>query len=184
MIAGLYIPTLNPTPLRQFIDLKQLQEVEAQKAQNKAAQQDNWDVALTIGMHHNVTTPFQQGPGGYGGFKVTYNIGSAARDAALERSANAYGEYKQSQHDDVAFLAGVLKKEVEDSIAIQDAALQTDQKEIDKIDAHLAQIGTVDTNSAMSFANQLNLDKLVLGVELSTAKLRSQLLSQYLTDNF
>lgn len=185
LIASLYTPILNPTPLRQFIDLKQLQEVDAQKAQNKVAQQDNWDVALTVGMHHSVTTPFQQGPGGYGGFKVSYNLGSAARDAALERSANAYGEYKLARHDDVAFLAGVLKKEVEESIATQDAALQIDQKEINKIDAHLAQIGTVDTNSAMSFANQLKqLDKLVVGVEISTAQLRSQLLSQYLTDNF
>lgn len=184
LIASIIVPPLVQTPLRELVDLKQALEVENQTAQNKVSKEDNWDVALILGIHHSATQPFSQIPSGYGGFRFTYSFGSKSRDAKLDKAALAYGDYKKSQHDDAAYMALMLKQQTVDSIASQEKSLVTLQADEQKIEARLASLPTIETNAAMSFSNQLNLDKLSLGVEVRLAEFRLAQLKSYLQDNF
>lgn len=184
LIASFVVPSLTATPLRELVDLKQALEVQNQKAQNEVAKEDNWDAQLVLGLHHSAASPFSQRPGGYGGFRLTYNFGSRARDSRLEKAATSYGEYKKSQHDDAAYLALVLKKQVEDSIAVQEGSLVVLRGEEKKIATHIAELPSIDTNAILGFSNQLNLDKLMIGVEIRLAEYRLASLQDYLTKNF
>lgn len=184
LIASIVVPPMVQTPLRELVDLKQALEVENQIAQNKVNKEDNWDVALILGLHHSATQPFAQIPGGYGGVRITYNFGAKSRDAKLDKAALVYGDYKQSQHDDVAYMALMLKQQTVDSIATQQKSLVTLQAEEQKIEARLASLPAIETNAAMSFSNQLNLDKLSFGVEIRLAEFRLAQLQSYLADNF
>jgi len=95
-IAGLYIPALSDKPLKELVAEKQSSEGSAQRALDKLSRQNNWDVALSVGVHQQVN-PVAQGTQPYGAVTVNYNLASHAINKHLDRSVEAYDEWKKVQ---------------------------------------------------------------------------------------
>jgi hypothetical protein len=53
-VSAIYVPPLSNEPLRDMVSLKQSDEASAQKALGKLNRQNNWDVALSVGVHQQV----------------------------------------------------------------------------------------------------------------------------------
>lgn len=184
MLASQYVPEAANTPLRDLLAQKAALEIEKQKADNKVAKQDNWDVALTAGIHHDVATTFARKPEGYGGFHITYNFGAHKRDLALDSAAEKYGEYKEQQQSDSAFLSSILRQRITESITVQEKAQAELQDNLSRLDALFQSVSAPETHVQLAFNHDLVAQRLVLVVELATTQARLQGLKQYLVDNF
>ena len=53
-IAALYTPPLSDKPLRELVAEKQMSEGNEQMALDRLSRQNNWDVALSVGVHQQV----------------------------------------------------------------------------------------------------------------------------------
>jgi hypothetical protein len=182
-ISTIYVPPLADTPLKQLIAQKQMGEASEQKALDKLTRQNNWDVALSVGVHQQVN-PVAYGPQPYGAVSVNYNLSSRRINQHLDRSANSYTEWKRVQEGDVVRNSEVLKQQLVDSIAAQEARLKSLEKESAEIDESLHAIGEPDTSAAFDFHNQLAAAQLLLQVESSDATFRLYRLQQYLAKNY
>jgi hypothetical protein len=107
-ISTLYVPPLSDTPLKQLIAQKQMGEASEQKAIDKLTRQNNWYVALSVGVHQQVN-PVAYGPQPYGAVSVNYNLSSHRINQHLDRAANAYTEWKRVQEGDVVRRSEVLR---------------------------------------------------------------------------
>ena len=127
-ISAIYVPALAAQPLKSQVTDKQSADVSEQRAMNKLAEQNNWDVALTVGAHQQIN-PFASGVDPYGEVTATYNFASRAVDRHLDRSADAYAEWKKVQESDVARGAEVLRSQVQQTIAAQCPGMPTEEPE-------------------------------------------------------
>jgi hypothetical protein len=182
-IAAIYVPPLSDTPLKDQVTSKQNDEVAEQQAQDRISRQNNWDVALQVGVHQQVN-PVDYGPQPYGAFSVSYNLGSRAIDRHLDKSAQAYGDWKKVQEGDVIRNVEVLHRQIEESIAVDEAKLKSLAEQMQEIDANLAAVATPDTAAALDFNNQLTAAELLLRIEQGDATYRLASLRQYLNKNF
>jgi len=182
-ITALYVPPLSDRPLKQLAAEKQNNEVGEQKALDKLARQNNWDVALSVGAHQQVN-PIAQNAQPYGAVSINYNLASHAIDQHLDRAAEAYGEWKKVQEGDVVRNMEVLRQQLVDCVSAQEARLKSLRAEGAQIDSNLQMIGNPDTSAAFDFHNQLAAARLLLEIETGDASFRLDHLREYLARNY
>jgi hypothetical protein len=182
-ISAIYVPPLSDKPLKELVTEKQNGEVSEQKALDKLSRQNNWDVALSVGVHQQVN-PVAYGPQPYGAVSVNYNLSSHWINKHLDRAADSYGEWKTVQEGDVVRNSEVLKQQLVDSVAVQESRLKLLQQESVEIDKIVGAIGQPDTSAAFDFHNQLTAAQLLLQVETGDATFRLDRLHAYLAKNY
>lgn len=182
-ISAIYIPPMSNTPLKDLVAQKQNGEAGEQKALDNLARQNNWDVALSVGVHQQVD-PVAYGPQPYGAVSVNYNLASHWINKHLDRSADSYSDWKKAQEGDVVRNSEVLKQQLVDGIAAQDAKLKSLQQETTEIEKNLQAIGEPDTSAAFDFHNQLTAAQLLLQIEEGDASFRLAQLRDYLARNY
>ncbi len=182
-ITALYVPALSDKPLKELVVEKLSSEANLQKALDKVSRQNNWDVALSVGVHQQVN-PVAYGAQPYGAVSVNYNLASRAINKHLDRSVEAYGEWKKVQEGDVARSAEVLRQQLVESVSVQESKLKSLQEESGQIEKNLQIIGNPDTSAAFDFHNQLTAAQLLLQVETGDASFRITRLREYLAKNY
>jgi hypothetical protein len=182
-IAALYVPALSDRPLSELVQAKQSGEVAEQRALDRLNRQSNWDVALQVGVHQQVN-PVSQGAQPYGSVSVSYNLGSRAIDRHLDRAVEAWGNWKKVQEGDVARNAEVLRQQLADSVAANEARLKSIELQTGELDNNLADVAVPDTSAALDFNNQLTAAKLLLQIETGDATYRLAHLNAYLKKNY
>jgi hypothetical protein len=182
-IAAIYVPPLATEPLKAQVADKQANDLTEQKATEKLARQNNWDVALTVGVHQQVN-PFANSPEAYGEVTATYNFASHAIDKHLDRSTEAYAGWKKVQESDVTRGMEVLREQVIDNIAAQQRRLDALQHEGQQIEKSLQMVTSPDTTAAYDFRNQLTTTQLLLGIETGDSSFRLERLQEFLNRNY
>ncbi len=182
-IAALYIPPLSDKPLKDLVAQKLSTETNEQKALDKLNRQNNWDVALSVGIHQQVN-PVAQTAQPYGAVSVNYNFASHAINRHLDRAVEAYSEWKRVQEGDVVRNAEVLRQQLADSVLVQESKLKSLQEESGQIEKSLQPVSNPDTSASFDFYNQLTAAQLLLQVETGDANFRLQRLRAYLAKNY
>jgi hypothetical protein len=182
-ITALYTPPLSNRPLQELVSEKQNSEGNEQRALDKLSRQNNWDVALSVGVHQQVN-PVALGAQPYGAVSVNYNFASRAIDRHLDHAVEAHDEWKKAQEIDVARNMEVLREQLVESISVQEAKLKSLQAENEQIDKNLQLVVNPDTSAAFDFHNQLTAAQLLLEIETGDARFRIQRLREYLAKNY
>jgi len=182
-IAALYTPPLADKPLKELVAQKQNSEASEQKALDRLSRQNNWDVALSVGVHQQVN-PVAYGAQPYGAVSVNYNLASRAINKHLDHASEAYDEWKRVQEGDVVRNMEVLRQQLVDGVAVQEAKLKSLQEESGQIEKNLDLVGDPDTSAAFDFHNQLTAAQLLLQVETGDASFRLDRLREYLAKNY
>jgi GH24 family phage-related lysozyme (muramidase) len=182
-IAAIYTPPLSDTPLKQLVTEKQSNEVAEQQAQDRLDRQNNWDVALQVGVHQQVN-PLAHDPQPYGAVSVSYNLGSRAIDRHLDHAVASYGDWKKVQEGDVVRSMEILRQQLEANITVDESKLNSLEKQRQVIESNLAAVADPDTSAAIDFNNQLAAARLLLEIESGDASYRLTHLRDYLAKNF
>ena len=182
-IAVLYAPPLSDRPLKDLVAEKRNSEAHEQKALARLSRQNNWDVALSVGVHQQID-PVAQGAQPYGAVSVNYNFASRAIDKHLDQAAQAHDEWKKVQESDVVRGMEVLRQQLGDSIAVQETKLKSLEEESTQIDRDLQLVSNPDTSVALDFHNQLAAAQLLLQVETGDASFRIDHLREYVAKNY
>jgi len=182
-ITALYYPPLSDRPLKDLVAQKQKTDDDEQKALDKINRQNNWNVALTVGAHQQVN-PVAYGVQPYGTVTVTYNFSTHAIDRHLDRSEQAYGDWKKVQEGDLVRSMEVLRQQLVASISVQEAKFKSLQEESSQIDKSLETVLNPDTSAAFDFHNQLAAAQLLLQIESGDAGFRLDQLRKYLDKNY
>jgi hypothetical protein len=182
-INTLYVPALSDKPLKNLVAEKLSSEINEQKALDKLTRQNNWDVALSVGIHQQVN-PVAQNPQPYGAVSVSYNFASRAINKHLDRAVDAYDEWKKVQEGDVVRSMEVLHQQLLDGVSAQESRLKSLQAESGEIGKNLQLVGNPDTSAAFDFHNQLTAAQLLLQVETGDASFRIDRLREYLAKNY
>ncbi len=182
-ITALYIPPLSDKPLKELVAEKQNSEGSEQRALDRISRQNNWDVALSVGVHQQVN-PVAYGAQPYGAVSVNYNFASRAIDKHLDRAVEAHDEWKRAQESDVVRSMGVLQQQLVESVSVQEAKLKSLQEERGQIDRNLQLVSNPDTSAAFDFHNQLTAAQLLLEIETRDASFRIDRLREYLAKNY
>jgi len=182
-IAALYTPPPSDKPLKELVAEKQTGEANQQKALGKLNRQNNWDVALSVGVHQQVN-PVAGGAQPYGAVSLNYNLASRAINRHLDRTAEAYDQWKKVQEVDVVRSMQVLRQQLADGMSAQETKLNSLQEESKQIDKNLQLVGNPDTSAAFDFNNQLTAAQLLLQIETGDASFRIDRLRSYLAKNY
>lgn len=182
-IAAIYVPSLSDQPLKLQVAAKQSSDISAQKSIARLSRQSNWDVALSVGAHQQIYPP-SGGAQPYGEVTATYNLASRAIDRHLDRSVDAYAEWKKVQEGDAIRNAEVLRRQLMDGIAAQQSRLKALEQESADVEKDLRLVADVDTSAGLDFRNQLTSTKLLLGIEAGDASYRLGRLQEFLNRNF
>jgi hypothetical protein len=182
-IAALYTPPPSDKPLKELVAEKQTGEANEQKALGRLNRQNNWDVALSVGVHQQVN-PVAGGAQPYGAVSVNYNLASRAINRHLDRTAEAYDEWKKVQEGDVVRGMQVLRQQLVEGMSVQETKLKSLQEESKQIDRNLQLVGNPDTSAAFDFNNQLTAAQLLLQIETGDASYRIDRLRAYLAKNY
>jgi hypothetical protein len=182
------IPETTKVPLRTLLNEKQKAEEASQKAAAKLAAANGWDLVLTGGGRrqlgdynfNNTVSDF----GGFGEASLTYNFGRHAANQHLNRSVSAYLDLKNNQFEDVARQSVVLKKQVEDTLALLRPQLAALLEHDNDIESSLQSIAGLETSNSQAFKNQLLADRVVLRVDIGDIQFRLDWLESYLRENF
>jgi len=182
-IAALYVPQLSDQPLKLQVAAKQSSDNAEQSSLARLIRQNNWDIALTVGAHQQLN-PVANGFGPYGEVSVTYNLGSHVINKHLDRSVDAYADWKKVQENDVERGMEVLRDQVQQTIAIQESRIKSLKQETEEIEKNLKLVSDTDTIAALDFRNQLISTKLLLGIETGDASYRHDRLQDFVSKNF
>jgi hypothetical protein len=182
-IVSLYTPQLTDRPVKELVAEKQSREANEQKALDKLNRQNDWDVALSVGAHQQIS-PWVDSRGAYGEVSVSYNLASHAINKHLDQAADAYDEWKKVQEGDVIRNAEILKQQIVNGISVQDGRLKALQEEQKQIESNLQLVGSADTTAALDFRNQLTTAQLLLKIEIGDASFRFERLREFLRRNF
>jgi hypothetical protein len=182
-IAGIYVPDLSTVPLKQMIDQKQSQEISEQQAQDHLNRQNNWDLALQVGVHQQIN-PVAAGTQPYGSFSLSYNLASRSIDRHLDNAVTAYGDWKKVQEGDVIRNMNVLHQELDATIAADESKQQSLQDQMKGIEENLKAVTDPDTTAAVDFRNQLEAARLLLQIEVDDTAFRLSHLRDYCVTNF
>lgn len=182
-IAALYIPQLSDMALKDLVSDKENRETGEQRALDKLNRQNDWDVALSVGLHQQVN-PIAYGPQPYGAVSVNYNLGSHAINTHLDRTVDAYREWKKVQEGDIVRNVEVLHQQLLDTVAAQELRLNSLHAESGEIEHNLQFVATPDTSNALDFRNQLTSAQLLLQIETGDASFRIEQLRGYLAKNY
>jgi hypothetical protein len=182
-IVSLYTPPLSGRPVKELVAEKQGREVNEQKALDKINRQNNWDVALSVGEHQQIS-PWVDNKGAYGEVSISYNLASHAINKHLDQAADAYDDWKKVQEGDVIRNADILKQQVVNGISVQESRLKALQEEQKQIESNLQLVDSADTTAALDFRNQLGTAQLLLKIEIGDASFRLDELKDFLAKNF
>ena len=182
-IAALYIPPLTDQALKDLLADKENRETNEQKALDKLARQSDWDVALSVGVHQQVN-PVAYGAQPYGTVSINYNLASHSINKHLDRTVEAYHEWKKVQEGDIVRNAEVLHQQLLDNAAAQESRLKSLQAESAEMDQNLQLVANPDTSTALDFRNQLTSARLLLQIETGDASFRLDRLREYLARNY
>lgn len=182
-ITALYTPSLSDQPLKALVAQKQRNDEDEQKVLDDISRQNNWDIALSVGVHQQVT-PVAYGAQPYGAVTVSYNFASRAIDRHLDSSEQAYGDWKKEQESDVVRSMEVLHQQLLDTVSAQEARLKSLQEEGSQLDKTLQSVVNPDTSAAFDFHNQLTAAQLLLQIEEGDASFRIDQLQKYLAKNY
>jgi hypothetical protein len=182
-IVSLYTPPLSGRPVKELVAEKQGREVNEQKALDKLNRQNDWDVALSVGEHQQIS-PWVDSKGAYGEVSISYNLASHAINKHLDQAADAYDDWKKVQEGDVIRNADILKQQVMNGISVQDSRLQALQQEQKQIESNLQLVSSAETTAALDFNNQLTTAQLLLKIEIGDASFRFDQLREFLQRNF
>jgi hypothetical protein len=182
-ITALYTPPLSDKPLKDLVVEKQNSEANEQKALDRLSRQNNWDVALSVGVHQQVN-PIAYGAQPYGAVSINYNLASHSINRHLDRTVEAYDEWKKVQEGDVVRNMEVLRQQLAASVSVQEAKLTSLQEESNQIGKNLQLVANPDTSAALDFRNQLTAAQLLLQVESGDATFRLGRLREYLAKNY
>jgi len=182
-LNAIYVPDLSDKPLKELVAEKESGEAGQQKALDKLTRQNNWDVALSVGVHQQVN-PVAQGAQPYGEVTVNYNFASRAIDRHLDRAAAAHGDWKKAQEGDVVRNMEALRQQLSDSVAAQEGRLKSLQDDSAQIEKNLTLVANPDTAVALDFSNQLMATRLLLEIEAGDASFRIGRLQEYLAKNY
>jgi hypothetical protein len=182
-IVALYTPQLSDKPVKELVAEKQSREVYEQKALDKLNRQNDWDVALSVGAHQQIS-PFVDSRGAYGEVTISYNLASRAINKHLDQAAGAYDDWKKVQEGDVIRNADILKQQLENSVSVQESRLKALQEEQQQIERNLQLVGSAETTAALDFRNQLTTAQLLLQIEIGDATFRLERLKEFLGKNF
>lgn len=182
-IAAIYIPDLNSVPLKELVTQKQDDEMAVQQAEDRLSRQNNWNLALQVGVHQQVN-PVAQGAEPYGSFSLSYNLASHSIDRHLDSAASAYGGWKKVQEGDVIRNMEILHQELSATMEADQTKILSLQDQIKEIEADLAVVATPDTTAAVDFRNQLDATRLLLQIELDDSVFRLSRLRTYRSANF
>ena len=187
-VAAIYAPSLSNATIAELLGGKQAAEIRNQDARDKLARQSNWDLQLEVGAHHSVL-PFNDTLGNntfgpYGTITVSYNLASHAINKHLDKSATAYAAWKKVEEGDAFRNAQILYQQLRDILTIQENRLKIMQAQDGQFDQDIRSVAGVDTPAAVSFANRLTADRLLLKVELHDAEFRITNIQNYLKVNF
>ena len=182
-LSAIYLPPLSDQPLKELVAQKQSSEEGTQKVLDKLTRQNNWDVALTVGVHQQVN-PVAQGAQPYGQVSVSYNLASRAINRHLDRAAEAHDEWKKVEEGDVVRQMEVLRQQLVDCATVQETKLKSLEEENKQIDKNLQLVAAPDTSAAFDFHNQLAATQLMLQIETGDASFRIGRLHEYLARNY
>lgn len=182
-IAALYIPPLTDEALKDLVVDKDNRETNEQRALEKLDRQSNWDVALSVGVHQQVS-PVAYGPQPYGAVSINYNLASRSINKHLDRSVDAYRDWKKVQEGDIVRNVEVLHQQLLDNVAAQESRLKSLQAESSEIGKNLQFVANPDTSAALDFRNQLTSAQLLLQIETGDASYRLDRLHEYLAKNY
>ena len=182
-IAAIYVPQLGEEPLKELVTEKQSGEAGEQKALDKLSRQNEWDVALSVGVHQQVN-PLAMGAQPYGQVTVNYNFAGRAIDKHLNRAEEAHDQWKRLQEGDVNRSMEVLRQQLVESVSVQETKLRSLQEESGQIDKNLQIARSADTSAALDFQNQLTAARLLLEIETGDSTFRIDLLRGYLAKNY
>ena len=182
-LSAIYVPELSDKPLKELVAEKESSETGEQKAQDKLSRQNNWDVALSVGVHQQVN-PVAYGPQPYGEVTVNYNFASRAINQHLDRAAQAHDEWKRVQEGDVVRSTEVLRQQMVDSVSVQEGRLKSLQAESGELEKSVALVANPDTSAALDFSNQLTAAKLLLEIEAGDASFRIDRLREFIAKNY
>ena len=182
-LSAIYVPPLSDQSLKELVAQKQSSEDGAQRVQDKLSRQNNWDVALTVGVHQQVN-PVAQGAQPYGQVSVSYNLASWSINRHLDRAVEAHGEWKKVEESDVVRQMEVLRQQLVESSAVQEAKLKSLEEENKQLDKNLQVVAAPDTSAAFDFHNQLAATQLMLQIETADAAFRIGRLREYLKKNY
>jgi hypothetical protein len=174
---------LSDTPLKELLSEKENNETGEQQALDRLNRQNNWDVALTVGLHQQVN-PASQGPQPYGEVTVNYNFAGHTIDKHLDRAAQAHDQWKKLQESDVARSMEALRQPLEGTIAAQEDRQKSFETDSAQIEKNLGLVANPDTPAALDFSNQLTSAKLLLDLETGDATFRRARLREYLAKNY
>jgi hypothetical protein len=182
-LSAIYVPLLSEQPLKELVVQKQSSEEGAQRVQDKLSRQNNWDLALTVGVHQQVN-PVAQGAQPYGQVSVSYNLASRSINRHLDRAVEAHGEWKKVEENDVVRQMEVLRQQLVECVMVQEAKLKSLEGENKQLDKNLKLVAAPDTSAAFDFHNQLAATQLMLQIETGDAAFRIGRLHEYLTRNY
>jgi hypothetical protein len=182
-IAALYVPPLADQPLKLQVAAKQASDIDEQKSLARLTRQSNWDVALTVGTHQQIN-PVANGLEPYGEVSFTYNLGSRTIDKHLDRSIEAYGNWKMVQESDVARGMEVLRDQIQQAIAVQKDRLKSLGQETEEIEKNLQLVSNAQTSAALDFRNQLASTQLLLEIDTGDASYRLDRLQAFVSRSF
>jgi hypothetical protein len=181
-IAALYVPELNPMPLKDLVMQKQASDAAEQEAQDKLSRQSDWDVSLSFGARQQIN-PFDS-RGLYGAVTVSYNLGSHSINKHLDQAASAYQTWKKVQQGDINSGAAVLKRQLAEEIQTQENRLKSLQDEEKQIQGNLQLVSNVETTAALDFQNQLAGTRLLLDIETGDAGFRLDQMREFVERNY
>lgn len=182
-IAAIYVPDLSTTPLKEMVNRKQGDEIAEQQAQDHLNRQNNWDLALQVGVHQQVN-PVAQSPQPYGSFSLNYNFASRAIDRHLDNAVTAYANWKQAQEGDVIRNMDILHQELTSIIAANEARQQSLQTQLKEVDSDHQAVAEPDTSAALDFRNQIDATRILLQIEADDTAFRLTQLKAYCARNF
>jgi hypothetical protein len=190
-IAVPYAEQISSVPLRVLLAEKQNKDLANQKALTNLQKENGWDIKVMgggrqeLGSSNNINNVNNVSSfGGYGGFTVSYNLGRHSANQHLDSSVSPYMAWKAERFDDVVQQAEVLKKQIEQTIGLQQQQLSVLRAHERNIAQSLTSVEGVDTSGGMAFQNQLVADKILLAVDIDDVQYRIERLQAYLRDNF
>lgn len=184
-LALLYVPDMSSeVPLKQLVSEKQDREADAQKSLALLDRRTIWDVRVTAGARKEVSPFLRESLKPYGEVALSYNLGSRANQNHLAKSGAAFALWKSKQEGEIAYNARILESQILQIISVQQLELGTLREQEKEIEINLQRLVGIDTASALSFADQLNADRLVLLVDIGDLTFRLEEFRNYLQINF
>lgn len=187
MVALIHVPDrITAEPLSTLIPAVQAENLNVQKAQNKLVKLSGWDISATAGVERPLNPlPAQQGTvTPFLGGTATYSLGSHSANKHLDQSLAAFNAWKLEQQGDLVQGTVILHQLAVATLASDDESLVALQDRMLTLNGRIASMAAMDSDSAITFGNQLKSDRELLVVNQRDLEFRIARLREYISKNF